>query len=174
MEVLNRLVTIDPDNARAHYLLGRNLLRAGKTQEAIEHWETAVRLDPEDLSSLYNLARALAKANDPKAKAYMERFEALQRTQQLSVRVQTLSNFALEAAEAHDWPQAIEQLQESINTCGQCELLPVLHRNLGRILANKGDIQAAEHEFEIALQIDPHDAFAQNALQALRSIPSPK
>jgi tetratricopeptide (TPR) repeat protein len=174
MEVLNRLVTIDPDNADGHYLLGQNLLRAGKTQEAIEHWETAVRLDPQNLSSLYNLARALAKANDPQAQMYMERFQALQKTQQLSDRVQTLNNFALEAANAHNWSQAVEQLQESINTCGQCKQLPVLHRNLGLIFARKGDIQAAERELAMALQFDPHDADAQNALQVLRSIPSPK
>jgi tetratricopeptide (TPR) repeat protein len=174
MEVLDRLVTIDPDNADAHFLLGQNLLGAGKTQEAIEHWETAVRLDPQNLSSLYNLARTLAKTNDPKAKAYMERFETLQKTQQLSDSVQTLNSFALEAANAHNWSQAVEQLQESINTCGQCRQLPVLHRNLGLIFARKGDIQAAERELELALQIDPHDAEAQNALQVLRSISSSK
>jgi tetratricopeptide (TPR) repeat protein len=173
MEVLDRLVTIDPENAEAHYLLGQNLLRAGKTQEAIEHWKSAVRLDPQNLSSLYNLARTLAKANDPQAQAYMERFQALQKTQQLSDRVQTLNNFALEAANAHNWSQAVEQLQESINTCGQCKQLPVLHRNLGLIFARKGDIQAGERELEIALQIDPNDSDAQKALQVLRAVPSP-
>ncbi len=170
-EVLDRLLTIDPENADAHYLLGQNLLRAGKTQEAIEHWETAVRLDPQNLSSLYNLARTLAKANDPQAQAYLERFQALQKTQQLSDSVQTLNNFALEAANAHNWSQAVEQLQESINTCGQCKQLPVLHRNLGLIYARKGDIQAGERELEMALQMDPNDSDAQEALQVLRAVP---
>jgi tetratricopeptide (TPR) repeat protein len=172
-EVLDRLLTIDPENADAHYLLGQNLLRAGKTQEAIEHWKSAVRLDPQNLSSLYNLARTLAKANDPQAQTYMERFQALQKTQQLSDRVQTLNNFALEAANAHNWSQAVEQLQESINTCGQCKQLPVLHRNLGLIFARKGDIQAGERELEMALQIDPNDSDAQEALQVLRAVPPP-
>ena len=171
LDVLDRLVTIDPENAEAHHLLGQNLLRAGKTKEAIEHWETAVRLDPQNLSSLYSLARALAKANDPHAKVYMERFEALQKTQQLSDRVQTLNNFALEAANARNWPQAVEQLQESIKMCGQCKQLPVLHRNLGLIYARKGDIAAGQHELETALQIDLNDSDAQTALRVLRSIP---
>ena len=173
IEVLDRLVTIDPENADAHYLLGQNLLRAGKTQEAIEQWETAVRLDPQNLSSLYNLARALAKANDPQAQAYMERFQALQKTEQLSHWAQSLNNLALEAANARNWSQAVEQLQESIKTCGQCKQLPVLHRNLGLIFARKGDIQAAERELEMALQIDPHDSDAQEALQVLRAVPPP-
>jgi tetratricopeptide (TPR) repeat protein len=128
-------------------------------------------LDPQNLSSLYNLARTLAKANDPHAKAYMERFEALQKAEQLSDRVQTLNNFALEAANAHNWPQAVEQLQESIKTCGQCKQLPILHRNLGLIYARKGDIEASRHELETALQIDPHDSDAQKALEVLRRIP---
>jgi tetratricopeptide (TPR) repeat protein len=172
-EVLDRLVRIDPENADVHYLLGQNLLRAGKTQDAIEQWETAVKLDPQNLSALYNLARTLAKANDPQAKACMERFEALQKPQQLSDRVQMLNNFALEAAKAHNWFQAVEHLQESIKTCGQCKQLPVLHRNLGLIYARKGDIEAGQHELEMALQIDPNDSDAQEALQILRSIPSP-
>jgi tetratricopeptide (TPR) repeat protein len=170
VEVLDRLVAIDPENADAHYLLGQDLMRAGKTHEAIEHWETAVRLDPQNLSSLYNLARALAKANDPQANAYRERFEALQKTQQLSDRVQTLNNFALEAANAHNWPQAIEQLQEAIKTCGQCQQLPVLHRNLGLIYARKGDVRQGERELESTLQINPKDSDAQQALRALQNV----
>jgi len=173
VEVLQKLVTIDPDNADAHYLLGQNLQRAGNTQAAIEHWETAVRLDPQNLSSLYNLARILAKANDPQAKTYMDRFEALQKKQQLSDRVQTLNNFALEAARARNWSLAVEQLQESIETCGQCRQLSILHRNLGLIYARKGDVKAGQHELETALQIDPNDADARRALQVLRSISSP-
>jgi tetratricopeptide (TPR) repeat protein len=173
LEVLDRLVRIDPENTDAHYLLGQNLLRAGKTQEAVEQWKIAVKLDPQNVSSLYNLARTLAKAKDLEAKIYLERFEALQKTEQLSDRVQRLNNFALESANAHNWPLAVEQLQESIKTCGQCKQLPVLHRNLGLIYARKGDIEAGRHELETALQINPHDSDAQKVLQVLRRIPPP-
>ena len=128
--------------------------------------------DPRNLSSLYNLARTLAKVNDPQAKVYLERFDALQRAEKLSDRVQTLNNFALEAANAHNWAQAIEQLQESINTCGQCKQLAVLHRNLGLIYARKGDIEGSQRELKTALQSDPNDADAQRALHVLRDIPS--
>jgi tetratricopeptide (TPR) repeat protein len=167
-------VTIDPGNADAHYQLGQDLLRTGKTKEAIEHWKAAVKLDPQNLSSLYNLARTLAKQNDPQARDYLERFEALQKAERLSDRVQTLNNFALEAANAHNWAQAVEQLQESLRTCGQCRQLPVLHRNLGLIYARKGDIQSSKRELQTALQIDPNDADAQAALQVLRNIrPTP-
>jgi tetratricopeptide (TPR) repeat protein len=170
-EVLERLLAIEPENAVAHYMLGQSLLREGKTAEAIREWKTAVKLDPQNLSSLYNLARTLAKAGDPEAQKYMDRFQQLQGVTQLSDRVQTLNNFALEAANARDWPRAVEQLQESISLCGQCKQLPVLHRNLGLIYARKGNVQESERELETALQINPHDADAQRALQILQSIP---
>jgi tetratricopeptide (TPR) repeat protein len=169
-EVLERLVAIDGRNAAAHYMLGQDLLAEGKTPEAIAQWKTAVKLDPQNSSSLYNLARTLAKANDPEAKQYMERFQKLQQTNQLSDRVKTLNNFALEAANARNWPQAVEQLQQSIKICGQCGQLPALHRNLGLIYARKGEIRQSELELEIALKMNPRDADAQQALETLRSI----
>src|SRR5438132_9814320 len=152
-------------------MLGQDLLAEGKTPEAIAHWKTAVKLDPQNSSSLYNLARTLAKANDPEAQEYMERFQKMQQTAQLSDRVQTLNNFALEAANVRDWPRAIEQLQESMRICGSCRQRPVLHRNLGLIYARKGNVQEGERELETALEMNPHDGDAQKALQILRSIP---
>jgi tetratricopeptide (TPR) repeat protein len=170
-EVLKQLVTVNPENAEAHSMLAQALLREGDTQGAIAHWKTAVKLDPQNSSSLYNLARALSKANDPEAKEYMDRFQELHKTVQLTDRVRALNNFALTAANAHNWPKAVEQLQESIRICGQCKELPALHRNLGLIYARTGDLQEAERELETALSIDPHDTDAQKALQMLRSIP---
>ena len=164
-------MAIDSQNAAAHYMLGQNLLTEGRTPEAIAQWKAAVKLDPQNSSSLYNLARTLAKANDPEAKEYMERFQKLQQTHQLSDRVKTLNNFALEAANAHNWPQAVEQLQQSIKVCGQCKELPALHRNLGLIYARKGDIEDGKRELKMALKIDPQDADARQALHTLQSIP---
>jgi Flp pilus assembly protein TadD len=169
-EALQRLLAIEPENAAAHYMLGQTLLHQGKTARAIAEWKTAVKLDPRNLSSLYNLARTLAKANDPEAREYMERFQKLQQVARLSDRVQTLNNFALEAANARDWQRAVEQLQQSISICGQCKQLPTLHRNLGLIYARKGNVQEGERELEAALAMNPHDADAQKALQILQSI----
>jgi tetratricopeptide (TPR) repeat protein len=171
IQVLDRLLAIEPENAAAHYMLGQTLLSEGQTPKAIAEWKIAVKLDPQNSSSLYNLARTLAKANDPEAQEYMERFQKLQQATQLSDRVQTLNNFALEAANARDWRGAIQQLLESITICGRCKQLPVLHRNLGLIYARKGSVQDSERELETALEMDPRDADAKKALQILRSVP---
>jgi tetratricopeptide (TPR) repeat protein len=170
-QVVEQFVVADPDNPDAHSLLAKALLRAGDEAGAIRHWKIAVKLDPQNSSSLYNLTRLLAKVNDPEARAYMDRFQELQRTRQLSDRVQRLNNFALEAANAHNWPQAVQELQESIAACGECKQLPILHRNLGLIYAREGEIKEAESELEAALKISPNDTDARTALEILRNLP---
>ena len=172
-ELLERLVAIEPQNADALYLLGQNLLHDGKTQEAIRRWKAAVAADPANSSALYNLARTLTSVHDPEAKEYMSRFQALEKTRHLSDRVQSLNNFALEAANARNWPLAVEQLHEAIQLCGQCQQLPVLHRNLGLIYARKGDIEQAKAELHLALKVNPHDADATEALNVLDRLQAP-
>jgi tetratricopeptide (TPR) repeat protein len=160
-DVLEKLVSVDPENAEAHSMRAQALLREGNTRAAITEWKAAVQLDPQNSSSLYNLSRLLASVHDPEAEEYTDRFQELQRTRQLSDRVQTLNNFALEAANAHKWLQAVEQLQESIKACGDCKQLSILHRNLGLIYARSGDVKDAEREFSAALKLSPQDADAQ-------------
>ena len=123
--------------------MGQCLLHERKNQEAIEHWKAAVAADPENSSALYNLARTLTSLHDPEAQQYTARFQAWNKRSHLSDRVQSLNNFALEAANARNWTLAIAQLQEAIQDCGRCRQLPVLRRNLGLIYARKGDIEPA-------------------------------
>jgi len=73
----------------------------------------------------------------------------------------------LEAADARNWPQAVEQLQEAIGLCEKCEQLPVLHRNLGLMYARKGDLVRARGELQLALRTNPQDADAANALRIM-------
>jgi tetratricopeptide (TPR) repeat protein len=114
------VVSLQPDNADAQYLLGQNLERSGKTVEATEHWKAAVHADPNHSQALFNLGKVLSKAHDPDAQKYQARFDALQRQQQVTDRIQQLGNFALEAANAQNWPQALEQMSQAIELCGNC------------------------------------------------------
>jgi hypothetical protein len=41
-----------------------------------------------------------------------------------------LRSFALEAAKAQNWPEAISQMQQSIQLCGDCPHAALLHKNL--------------------------------------------
>src|SRR5947209_5468473 len=166
-ELFRQVDALQPDNADAQYLLGQNLERLGKSAEAIEHWKAALAADPNHSQALYNLARALTKVHDPEAKKYQTRFDDLQREQQISDRVQQLGNFALEAANAQNWPQALEQMSQAIELCGNCEQAVHLYRNLGLFYARTGNIEGAEKELRKVLELSPGDNDAQRALTVL-------
>jgi tetratricopeptide (TPR) repeat protein len=166
-ELLRRVVALQPDNADAQYLLGQNLEHSGDSSAAIQHWKAAVQADPNHSQALYNLAKSLNKIHDPDAKQYQDRFDALRKSQQIADRVSELGNFALEAANAQNWPQAMEQMNEAIQLCGNCAQSAHLHKNLGLFYGRTGNIGEAEKELRTALQLAPNDTDAQNALAML-------
>ncbi|MGH8041219.1 MAG: TPR end-of-group domain-containing protein [Rudaea sp.] len=55
---------LDPDNARAHYLLAGVLARLGQREAGKPHVEAALRLNPDDYSTLYNAACYYSLAGD--------------------------------------------------------------------------------------------------------------
>ena len=165
--LLQKVIALQPDNADAQYLLGQNLEHSGDGLAAIQHWKAAVQADPNHSQALYNLAKSLNKIHDPEAKQYQDRFDALQKSQQIADRVSQLGNFALEAANAQNWPQALEQMNEAIQLCGNCPQSAHLHKNLGFFYGRTGNIGEAEKELRTALQLAPDDADAQNALAML-------
>jgi len=65
----------------------------------------------------------------------------IEERQQLTDRLKQLNNFALQAANDKNWPQAISQIQEAINLCQQCPQLGILHKNIGLIYVRKGEQQ---------------------------------
>ncbi len=165
--LLQKLIALQPDNADAQYLLGQNLEHSGDSLAAIQHWKEAVQADPNHSQALYNLAKSLNKIHDPTAKQYQDRFDALQKSQQIADRVSQLGNFALEAANAQNWPQAVEQMNEAIQLCGNCPQSAHLHKNLGFFYGRTGNIGEAKNELRTALLLEPNDADAQNALVML-------
>jgi tetratricopeptide (TPR) repeat protein len=167
---LERVVKLTPDNANAQSLLGQNLLRVGRTEEALEHLRLAVQADPENSQALYNLAHTLEKSGKPEAQQYLARFNELEKQRRLSDRVQQLGNFGLEAYNARDWTQAIEDLKEALQICGNCRFSADLHRNLGLVYCHKGDIEDGKRELETALKLKPDDDDARKAMEILRSL----
>jgi tetratricopeptide (TPR) repeat protein len=165
--ILQKVVALQPGNADAQYLLGQSLEHSGDSVGAIQHWKAALQADPNHSQALYNLAKALNKLHDPEAKPYQDRFDALQKSQQIADRVSELGNFALEAANAQNWPQAVEQMNEAIQLCGNCVQSAHLHKNMGLFYGRTGNIGEAKKELRIALELAPNDADAQNALAML-------
>jgi tetratricopeptide (TPR) repeat protein len=85
----------------------------------------------------------LKKYGKPEADEYFTRLDQLQKQRQLTDRVQQLGNFGLEAFNARNWSQAIADLKEALQICGDCRFRANLHWNLGLIYCRKGDIDGA-------------------------------
>ena len=171
-ELFQRVVNLEPGNSQARVYLGRNLLQQGKKDEAITQWKKAAEADPDNLSALSSLARALAQLHSPEAGKYMTQLQALQERQQLTDRVKQLNNFALQAANENNWPQAITQIQEAIELCRECPLLGVLRKNTGLIYARKGDVEAAKQQLQLALKLLPGGPDAVLVAETLRRLTS--
>ncbi len=124
--------------------------------------------------TLYNLSRALRDINPEQSAEYAKRFSDVQRTRQMTDRAQTLGNFALSAAEARDWPRAIEQLQEAIEACGDCPAKGDLHKNLGLTYARSGDPEKGMQELKLARQSKPSDPDILRSLEILTAQASGK
>jgi tetratricopeptide (TPR) repeat protein len=167
-ELFEQLLVLQPENPDAQFLLGQNLEHQGKTAEALAHWKSALQADPNYSQALYNLARALKKANDPEAQKYQDRYDQLQKDQQISDRVQQLGNFALAASNAQNWPQAFAQIQEAIQLCGSCPEAAHLHKNLGWMYFHTGKLEDAEKEMGIALNLNPNDGDVRQALDTIQ------
>jgi tetratricopeptide (TPR) repeat protein len=167
--LLQKVIALDPGDANAQYILGRNLEDQGRTSEAIQHWRLALRADPKNTKALYSLAQALGKSGNTEAKVYMDRFQALQKQQLVTDRVQTLGNFGLQAAHDHNWTQAVGDYEQAMKLCGACPQSEMLHKNLGLIYSRKGDVANADRELRAALKLNPDDAEARKALEILRA-----
>jgi len=61
---LRHMVELDPDNARANYFLAGMLARVGQREAGLPYVEAALRLRPDDYSTLYNAACYFALAGD--------------------------------------------------------------------------------------------------------------
>lgn len=169
-KAFEKLVSLRPDNSAAQFFLGQNLLRQGKGDVAIKHWQAAVTADPENREALYYLSLTFSRLHDPEGKTWVRRFQEVTKGDHLSDRVESLNNFAIEAARDLDWTQAVEQLKQALQLCRNCKQLPVLHRNLGFIYARTGDTEDALRELSLALKLDPKDIDSLKAIHILESL----
>jgi len=167
IDLFGKVVALDPNNADALFMLGQALVRSGDRPKAVQCWRKVIQISPDHGEALYNLARLLAQTDPAEAKLLQDRFEALQTKRHIMDRAQTLGNFALSSAAAHDWPQAIGQLQEGLKVCGYCSALALLHKNLGLIYCRSGDLKKGRAELLEARKLMPNDPDITAALQLL-------
>ncbi len=167
-ELLEKVVVLEPRNADALFVLGQNYARLGKNSEAIARWKRVLEIDPQHAQALYNLTRILLKSEAAESQRYQARFSELQSQRQITDRAETLGNFAIASAAARDWQQAVAQLKEALDVCGDCRSRADLRKNLGLIYCRSGDTKHGEEELLEAQKLKPHDPEIQTALAILR------
>lgn len=168
-ELLHQVVAAAPGDADAHHQLGLNYALTGDEDLAAEHRKQAVAIDSRHGQALYNLTQLLRGTRPDQAQRDQERFEELQKLLRIEDRAETLRNFALASANARDWPQAITQLEEAIDVCGQCPTQAPLHKNLGLIHARSGDLERTEAALRRAAEVLPADRDIDRSLRLIAS-----
>ncbi|HKR26254.1 MAG TPA: tetratricopeptide repeat protein [Acidobacteriaceae bacterium] len=162
--LLEETVQRQPGNAMAWYMLGQSLEKESDTAKAVAAWRKAIEIDPKFSQALISLARVLRSTDAAESDRLMARYTAVQRERQILDRADTLANNGIEAASAHDWPGAIQLLQEAIAACGDCAAKADLRRKLGIIDCQAGDLGNGEKELLAAKALKPDDPVTQAAL----------
>jgi len=166
---LENVVSLEPQNPDAEFLLGQSWFELGKTERAIEHWKMALQAFPDQWRSLYSLAQALRSSGDADAQKYQYRLQRVEQRHHASDRVGLLSQLAQESAVARDWPAVITRYQEALRECGHCNSAVELHRALGITYCQVGRLGSGEHELRIALQLRSDDTRTSEALERIRT-----
>ncbi len=152
----------DHTDFEAHYNLAAMLQARGNMDEAITHYELAVRLRPQDATANNALGGALvASGQRERAVPYLR--TAIEAAPDYFDAHYNLGN-AL--ASANDFVGAAEEFRKAVR------LSPNdadAHANLGSALAELGQFAEAKNEFERALAINPAHTLARENLQQLQS-----
>ena len=165
--LLEEAVRLQPNNAMAWYMLGQSYEQLSEKAKAVAAWRQTLAIDPKFSQALISLARELRSTDRAESEQLMARYSAVQKERSIVDRADTLANNGIQAASAHDWPEAIRQLEEAISSCGECQSKADLHRKLGIVDCQSGDLDNGEKELLAAKALKPDDPVTQAALELI-------
>jgi len=161
----NHCIAVDPRNARAHDVLADNLVRAGRSKEAIAHYEKALEIRPRSIEALGGLATELVTAAEEKFRDPSRAVELARRACELTnwddqerrhILAGALSALAYELQQKGEFAQAIQNYEKAMRVDAEAPL-PMF--NLALLLATCPEqklrrpetaVQLAEHGHRIA------------------------
>ena len=166
LKAFARAVELNPRDAGAQYRLGSEYLREGKAQAAVLHLTKAMRMNPEDRATLYNLQRALFVNGelDEAARIRARMTELLRspsRSAEYSLQTGNLNDDAIRLEAAGKTPAAIAKYRAAL------ELDPTatgIRLNYGLALCRIGRWDEGIQEIREVLRADPDNAQATKAL----------
>ena len=146
-----------PGKARPYNNLGVALLKNGLTEEAIEQFQTALRIKPAYADAHYNLGYSLSKLGKLEEGIYY-----LEQSLRIdSSNRKALNNLGVALALQGRYEEAVKKFVAAL------KLNPNdadLHNNLGFALKKTGNSEAAVHHYVQALKLDSRHADAHNNL----------
>src|SRR2546425_4706156 len=148
-------VAIDPGSSIGQLSLGLALARQGKLAEAVEHYEAALRLEPDYVDANYAWGNALARQG--KLAEAVEHYQAALRVKPDHANAHTNAGSAL--AGQGKLAEAIEHYQQALRAKPDHA---DAHTNWGEALAQQGKLDEAIEHYRRALQIRPESADAHN------------
>ena len=167
---LQEVVSLQPKNGMAWNLLGDALAHQARQKEAIAAWRHAVSIDPEDTRSLASLVVALRPSDPAEAARFEAQLTAVEKARHISGRAQALASEAIVSMRADDWPDATRYLQQAIQICPDCAIKAELHKSLGLMQCDLGDLDHGEAELRIARTLKRGDPQIDRALALIAQV----
>jgi tetratricopeptide (TPR) repeat protein len=151
--------------------LGRALEAKGRLGEAIENYRRAVELRPDDSGAARSLQLALRKKGAPND-ASTDELRQLVSEPTDAIALLNLGVAADGEGRSDDalryFRQAVaREPQSALSDADRTDLLAKAHYNIGRVLARRGDTDAAVREYQRALELNPQYAYAHTNLGLL-------
>jgi len=146
-ELLQKVVKLEPGNAKAHIMLANNLLDQNRTAEAVAELRIALAIDPNSAQAIYKLSRALLTTDPEESKRLRGQFDRLKAQNSVFDQAKALANEAFHAFTVQDWHESVRLFSEAVETCGECEIESALHRDLGLALCRDGQIERGARNF---------------------------
>lgn len=141
-----------PDYTEAQVSLASLL---STTEEALPLLRQALQSNPDNQSAQYAMAKRLnASGRAAEASIAFQQASALAFRRQKLVRSNRLSNEGLDAARQKNLSLAMQKLREAVSLCPDAALA---HFNLGVVLADSDQMDAAEAQVVQAISLTPSD-----------------
>ncbi len=146
-----------PGKARPYNNFGAALMKSGHPEQALEQFQTALKIKPEYADAHYNLGYALSKLGNLEEGIY----HLGQSLRIEPANPKALNNLGVALALQGRHKEAVNKFQAAL------KLKPKdadVHNNLGLALKNSGNPEDAVHHYIRALELDPRHADAHNNL----------
>ncbi|MDR3456775.1 MAG: tetratricopeptide repeat protein [Verrucomicrobiae bacterium] len=141
-------LAVTTDNSVAHYNLGNDLLERGQIKEAIEQYDWAVRINPQDADAHNNLGSAfLQQARYADAAVHLQKALALNPAD--TDAYVNLGNLYFQQGQVNE---AITNYQQALQINPD---IAEAHNNLGSAFFQKGNQEEAVAHLQRALEINP-------------------